>query len=177
MTPQTPTAYDRRTIVLHWLTALLVIGLWVVGQTIDDFAKGTPRITVRSLHISSGLLLAALLAFRIYWRRGGGTRLPAADPGLMGKVGVGAHHLLYALTATVLLMGIATTLLRGDNMFGLFHMPKIDLGDPDMAEEVMELHGTFANGLLILAGLHASAALYHHFLRKDGVLRRMWPKR
>ena len=172
-----PTAYDRRTIVYHWLTALLVIGLWVVGQTIDDFAKGMPRITVRSLHISTGLLLAALLVFRIGWRRTGGTRLPAADPGLLGKVGVGAHHLLYALTATVLIMGIATTLLRGDNMFGLFHMPKIDLGDPDLAEETVELHGTFANGLLILAGLHAAAALYHHFLRKDGVLRRMWPTR
>jgi cytochrome b561 len=51
------------------------------------------------------------------------------------------------------------------------------LGDPDLAEEAVELHGTFANGLLILAGLHAAAALYHHFLRKDGVLRRMWPTR
>ena len=57
-------AYDRRTIVLHWLTATLVLALWIVGQTIDFFPKGAPGVTVRSLHIMAGALLALVVAWR-----------------------------------------------------------------------------------------------------------------
>ena len=47
--------YDRRTIVYHWASAALVLGLWIAGQCIDFFPKGTPRITVRSLLMDNWL--------------------------------------------------------------------------------------------------------------------------
>jgi len=54
--------------VLHWLTAALVISLWALGQTIDWFPKGNPRVFARSMHISLGIALALVLVARIHWR-------------------------------------------------------------------------------------------------------------
>ncbi|MGH8202890.1 MAG: cytochrome b/b6 domain-containing protein, partial [Steroidobacteraceae bacterium] len=53
--------YDRLSIVLHWLTAGLVVVLWTLGQTIDFFPKGAPKIDARSVHITLGATLALVL--------------------------------------------------------------------------------------------------------------------
>jgi cytochrome b561 len=172
---QAPATYDARTITWHWLTAALVVGLWVLGQCIDFFPRGTPRVTARSLHITAGVVLAAVLAARIVWRIKGGAKLEAADPGVLGKLAVGVHWLLYALTAAVVAVGIACVWIRGDNIFNLFTVPAFDPDNKALRHDAVELHELGANSLLILAGLHAAAALWHHWLLKDGVLRRMWP--
>jgi cytochrome b561 len=169
-------AYDSRTIALHWLTALLVIALWTVGQTIDFFPRGAPRITARSLHISAGVLLGLLLVVRIAWRRRGGLTLPPA-PGLAGRAAVGLHHLLYLLLAAVVIAGLASVWIRGDTLFNLFTVPAFDPANKELRETAVDLHGLLANLLLAGAGLHAAAALWHHHVMKDGVLRRMWPQR
>ena len=167
--------YDRRTILLHWLSALLVIGLWVVGQTIDFFPKGAPRITVRSLHISFGVLLGVVLIYRLVWRSTAGTRLAAADPGMLGKLAVGIHHLLYLLMLAIVVIGVAAVWIRGDNLFNLFTVPAFDPTNKALRHNVVELHGLLANVLLALAAFHAAAALWHGLVKKDGVLRRMLP--
>ncbi len=77
--------YDRRTIGLHWLTAALVIALWCVGQTIDWFPRGAPRMWARSAHIGAGRLLALVLLYRIWWRLTGGTQLPAIGDGRLDR--------------------------------------------------------------------------------------------
>ena len=74
--------YGRRTIVLHWLTAALVVSLWILGQTIDWFPKGNPGVFARSTHISLGAALALVLVARINWRFGGrAMHLPPAGLG------------------------------------------------------------------------------------------------
>lgn len=168
-------SYDRRTILLHWLSAALIVALWTAGQSIDFFPKGAPRVTVRSLHISAGLCLAVLLVLRLAWRVRGGSRLPAADAGWSGKAAVGIHRLLYALLGAVVLIGVTCVWIRGDTSFYLFTVPHPGFADAALREEVVDLHGLCANVLLAIAGLHAAAALWHHFALKDGVLRRMWP--
>jgi len=169
-------AYDKKTIILHWLSALLVIVLWIAGQTIDFFPKGTPRVTARSLHISFGVMLAVVLLMRIMWRRGGGARLQAADDGALGKLSIGVHHLLYALMLAIVVIGIAAVWIRGDNIFNLFTVPAFDPANKELRHNVVELHGLLANILLALAAFHAAAALWHGLVKKDGVLRRMLPK-
>lgn len=169
--------YDRRTILFHWLSAFLVMGLWVIGQTIDFFPKGTPRITVRSLHISFGILLGVVLILRLIWRRTSGTRLPAADPGMLGKLAVGIHHLLYLLMVAIVIIGVAAVWIRGDNLFNLYTVPAFDPANKELRHDVVELHGLLANILLALAAFHAAAALWHGLVKKDGVLRRMLPAR
>lgn len=171
-----PTTYDRRTIAYHWISAALVLGLWIVGQCIDFFPRGTPRVTVRSLHISFGLILGAIVIARIAWRFKGGTVLPHADPGLQGTVAVAAHRLLYLLMLAIVVVGVSAVWIRGDNFFNLFTVPAFDPDNKALRHDVVELHGLLANILLAVASLHAAAALFHHYVRKDGVLRRMLPR-
>ena len=173
-TSATATRYDTRTVVLHWLTALLVVALWAVGQTIDAFPKGAPRITARSLHIAGGALLALLLVVRIIWRADPrSVRLPPADTGWLGKLATLTHFVLYGLLCAAVLAGLASTWVRGDNLFNLVTLPAVDPGNRDLRETVEELHELSANLLLVVACLHALAALVHHAVWRDGVLRRM----
>ncbi len=168
--------YDSRTVGYHWISAGLVLCLWIIGQCIDFFPKGMPRISARSAHMSFGAILAILLVARIAWRWRGGAKLPPSDPGVKGKLAVGAHYLLYVLLIATVLMGMTSVWVRGDTFFNLFTVPAFDPGNKALAEDVVDLHGTIANTLLILAGLHAAVALAHHWILKDGVLRRMSPR-
>ena len=172
-----PLRYDRTTIALHWAIALMVIAQWLGAHTIDWFPKGPYRVDARSLHIVCGVLLTAALAWRIVWRSGHGTRF-ARD---RGSVFAGAaklvHFALYALLLAVLGLGLFNTWLRGDSLFGLIAIPKFGAYDPAarhaLVEQVVGLHETASNLLLILAGGHAIAGLVHHFVLKDAVLVRM----
>ena len=74
----------------------------------------------------------------------------------------------------VLLLGIANVWVRGDSIFGLFTVPKFS-PDQELRHRVEDLHETAANIVLIVAGLHALAALAHHYFMRDGVLKRMLP--
>jgi cytochrome b561 len=169
--------YDRASIMLHWATALLVILLWVIAQFIDDFPKGPARIAARSVHITLGVTLLLVLLARLIWRSGSGRRLPMAHPGWAGYLAKTVHYALYALLAAVLVLGITNVWVRGDNYFGLFTVPKFDPNNKELKETIENLHGTFANVLLIVAGAHAMAAIVMHFVLRDGVLRRMLPGR
>jgi cytochrome b561 len=164
--------YDSRTILLHWLTAAAVASLWVLGQVIDFFPSNI-RVAVRSTHVLIGILLVVLFVVRLAWRRNGGRKLPPSDPGALGKAAIGVHHLLYLLLAAALALGLANEAIRADNIFYLGRLPSIAPGDKDLRHLVEDLHALAANWILIVAGLHAAAALFHHFVKKDGVLLRM----
>lgn len=164
--------YDSRTVLYHWLSAVLVLALWVAGQTIDFFPRGTPRITARSLHITFGVMLLVLVALRLAWRVRGGVRLPPVA-GLAGRVAPVYHKALYLLLIAVLVLGVACVWIRGDNIFNLFTVPSIAPDNKALRHDAVELHGLLANILLGAAGLHALAALWHQFVLKDSLLTRM----
>ena len=169
--------YDTVSIVLHWATAVLVIALWLLAQFIDDFARGTPRIMARSTHIAVGVVLALVILTRIAWRASSGRRLPLAVPGLLGNAARAVHYGLYVLIAGTIVLGIFNVWVRGDSIFGLFSIPKLAPGNEGLKETIEELHEWFANSVLIVAGLHAAAALFHRYVLRDAVLRRMLPER
>ncbi len=168
-------SYDARTIFLHWASAALVVGLWIIGQTIDFFPAGTARITVRSLHILFGTILGILLVARLTWRRRGGIRLASEISGIQGQLATSVHYLLYALLLAMVIIGLACVWIRGDNLFNLITVPAFDPGNKALRHDAVELHGLVANILLAVAGFHAAVALWHHFVQKDGILRRMLP--
>lgn len=170
-------SYDRRTILLHWVTAILVGLLWGIAQLIDLFPKGPPRIAARSVHIVLGLLLAVILLIRIVWRLRSGRRLPPAKQGVMGYLARTVHIGLYGGVVSVVLLGITNAWARGDSLFGLWRFPKLYPDIPQLKPTVEDLHATFANVLIILAAAHALVAIAHHFILRDGVLRRMLPGR
>ncbi|HUP09111.1 MAG TPA: cytochrome b/b6 domain-containing protein [Caldimonas sp.] len=169
-------AYDRNTVVLHWLTAALVACGWLLAQFIDEFPTGTARTLARSVHVSLGLVLALVLVVRLSWRRRGGLRLEP-QPGSLGRLAVITHAALYALLVAVVVAGVVNVRVRGDDLFGLVRVPSFAPGDKALRRTLGEVHGWLANVLLILAGAHAAAGLWHHWALKDGVLHRMWTAR
>lgn len=167
--------YDRKTILLHWITAVLVVGLWSVGQTIDWFPKGVPRTFARSTHILVGVALLIVVIMRIEWRGSGGRRLPSADLGWVAWLAKSTHWALYGLLLSTLVLGVTNALIRGDNILGLFTIPSIAPGNKALRESIEEWHGLSANILLALAAFHAAAGFFHYFIRRDNVLGRMIP--
>ena len=168
--------YDPVTMFFHWATALLVITQWLGAQTIDWFPRGALRVDARSTHITFGVLLAVLLAGRIIWRLTRGRRLPLADKGALNIVAKATHWGLYALLAAMVLAGMFLTWCRGDSIFNLFRIPAYDVANKALPDQVQEIHATIGWLILGLAGLHASAALVHRYVWRDGVLGRMLPR-
>lgn len=167
--------HDRVAIWLHWITALLVALLWIAGQTIDFAPRGPLRVDYRSLHIVMGASLAVVLIVRLAWRLSGKRILPPLEHGPLALAAQAMHGLLYILLATVVIIGVRYELVRGDSLFGLWSVPSIAPGDKALRESVGDWHALAANAVVIAAALHAAAALYHHFVRRDATLRRMLP--
>jgi cytochrome b561 len=169
--------YDSRTVWLHWITAIIVLTLWCLGQTIDWFPRGNPRVLVRSTHIGLGAGLALVLCYRLWWRSSSGRRLPKVGSAVAQAASTLVHWGLYGLLLGAVVLGIANVWMRGDNIFNWFSVPAFDRSNKILRGRIEDLHAWFANGLLILAGLHAFAALVHQFILKDTTLHRMLPWR
>jgi cytochrome b561 len=173
----TAEVYDGRTIVLHWLTAGLVALQWVGAHYIDAFPKGPLRVDARSVHIVVGLGLLTVVLARIVWRRTSGRRLTPPRSAPVRFASSAMHLALYALLIAVLAAGVTNAWVRGDSLFGLFQIPSFALGDKPLRTLVGDIHEQLANIILIAAGLHALAGIIHGLAFKDGVLRRMFPRR
>jgi cytochrome b561 len=174
----TPTVkYDSRTVWLHWTTAILLVLLWGGAHLIDTFPKGPLRVNVRSLHILFGTVLVGLTIFRLRWRLTKGATF--ADPaGLGNTLAKLVHHLLYALIIVTLTLGIANAWVRGDDIFGLFHIPKFGSYDEAartvLKHQILDWHELGANLVLGLGIGHGLVGLWHRLVLKDAVLQRMW---
>jgi cytochrome b561 len=171
MRPTEP-SYDRGTVTLHWLTAALVTVLWLIGTFLEDLLpKGVLRSGVWSAHFDLGLVLAVVLVAFMAWRRTGGRRLPIEDAGPLHRVAKGPHAALYLLLLLIVALGIANAFVRGVHLIGPVDLPK--LGDPEWRKPLTRWHGLAAHLLMALALFHSAAALAHHYLWHDAVLRRI----
>jgi cytochrome b561 len=167
--------YDPVTIVLHWVTAALVVALWIIGQTVDVFPNGPLRVDYRSLHIMFGAILAVVVLGRLAWRLARRADLPPIDDGLLLVIARVTHWTLYALLVVTVGLGIPYAWARGDSIFNVFMIPQMVPGDRALAHQIGDWHALAANALLIVAGVHAAAALFHHYILRDETLRRMLP--
>jgi cytochrome b561 len=86
------------------------------------------------------------------------------------------HWGLYVLLASMVVVGMALTWTRGDSIFNLFTLPAFDPGNRALADQVQEVHAAIGWIIVAIAGLHAAAALFHRYVRRDGVLGRMLPR-
>jgi cytochrome b561 len=167
--------HDPTTIAFHWISAVLVAVLWTIGQTVDVFPNGPLRIDYRSVHIALGVTLGLVLLARLGWRLTRGETLPPIDRGLLLVIARITHWLLYGLLIVTVGLGLANVWVRGEVIFNLFQVPPYDPGDRALMRLIGGWHALAANTVVIVAGVHAAAALFHHYILRDATLRRMLP--
>ena len=172
--------YGAVAMALHWLVVVFVIGAWLTGQFVDTLPRGPQRATGMFVHMTLGLSILASVAARLFWRLTDPPPVPEKSAfGRWGAwAGQAAHYILYALLVAAPVVGIVTVFARGRGLpiFGLFEIASPWAADRNFAHSVLEVHEALANGQLILVGLHAVAALAHHYILRDRTLLRMLPR-
>ena len=169
--------YDLVAQALHWGTALAIIAAFILIQVLEGMPKGQERSFLMGIHKSLGVTALALVLLRAGWRRISPPPVAPAMPGWMETASRWAHVALYALMVLVPVVGMVMSWSAGRPIavFGLFTLPDLLPPSPVVKNAAEEVHEVLGNLILILAGLHAGAALFHQYVLKDGVLARMLP--
>jgi cytochrome b561 len=172
------TSYDNVAIALHWMTALLVIANFTLAQTWDWFAKPVKGL-MEGTHMSFGVLLTIVIFARLIWRVMPGHQMSSLEAGWVRISSKATHYLLYLLLLAEAGLGFAFRWGAGRPMefFGLGIPPLIGEIARPLRRELREFHEWIGWAIMVIALLHAAAALYHHYVLKDRVLERMLPGR
>jgi cytochrome b561 len=172
------TRYGSVPQIVHWLTVVFVAGGWLLGWFMDDFPKSA-RPSALLIHMTLGQCVVTLLVLRLVWRFANPPPPPEKTRfgRLQERAATLSHFALYALLLAVPFAGIAVQLKRGDPLpvFGIWHVTLPWPVDRAAAKIVLKIHEYLANTLVALAGIHAAAALVHHWVFGDRTLVRMLP--
>jgi cytochrome b561 len=166
--------YTRTAIWLHWVMALLVLALLVVGFSLPE-EEGPARSFWIHAHKSFGFVVWALFVVRLGWRL---THRPPAPPAgvtaLQHRIAEAVHGLLYLLLFVQPLLGYLSASFSGYPMkwFGV-ELPHWGWKDSEINHFFTECHEVSAFVLIALVLVHSAAALHHAFVRRNGMLRRM----
>lgn len=173
--------YGVAALLLHWgmallLAALVALGLYMVS--LPDAGYDQVKITLILVHKGLGMVALALALVRIAWR--GLNPLPALTAGLPAWQQVAARVVHLCFYALMVLLPVTGWLMSSAGgypvpVFGWFSLPPLIGLDPRLFDALGVLHRWLADALLVLAALHAGAALDHHLRRRDDTLLRMLP--
>ena len=169
--------YHSLTQIIHWLTALCVIIAFVLGpEDVDELGNPSLDLGLQT-HETLGLAVFGLTVLRLLWTLFSQRPLAVPMAAWMRTISKVLQGSLYLLLIAVPLTAILGTWLEG-NVLSLLN--NVTITSPlstseNLGEFLLELHPTLADTLLILAGIHAAAALFHHFILKDLVLATMLP--
>jgi cytochrome b561 len=163
---------------LHWLIVALVLSQFVVAVLMPDFGPRTVPGTLVNLHLSLGLLIFLLTAVRFVNRQFVPVPLDDRNSPEWQRLAARAMHLAFyvlLLLAPFLGWAAASAHRVPVTFFGLASLPPLAPPRARWALRAGDIHSWSMWVLLALIALHAAVALYHHFVRKDEVLRRMLP--
>ncbi|GAB4166612.1 MAG: cytochrome b [Rickettsiaceae bacterium] len=175
MLKNTDNTYGLIARMFHWLIAIAIISLLIVGFNMTGMAQSPEKFELYGMHKASGMIVLTLVIMRILWRFSNKiVQLPADLPYAM-KLGARAgHFLLYVFMLAMPISGAMMSLFSGFDIaiFNFFTIPAFEknLG---LAKFFHTLHGTVAWCFVVVIVLHICAAFYHHFIRKDNVLMRI----
>lgn len=175
----TPARYGLLTIGLHWLVLVLLVGVYVTVEFHEAFPRGsTMRTWMMQTHFSLGMLIFFLTLLRLAMRVFG-PAAPAIEPAPVGwqeTLAKVLHLALYAVMIAMPLLGWLMVSAEGHAVpfFGL-ELPPLIGADREFGHALEEIHEVGGNLFYFLVGLHAVAALFHHYILGDNTLRRMLP--
>lgn len=170
--------FDRGTRLVHWLTFGLMLAVFVLAFSIDLAASRASHMAVLQAHRLTGLVIWMVTLFRLAWRQ----NVSYPDwPSDMGKsmrvLAKATEYSLYAMLLLQPILGLLQTNSHGDrvNLWLLGPLPALIGEDRAFAHQLLTAHVVLGFSLLGVIALHVSAALFHHFVRRDDVLVRMLP--
>jgi len=165
--------------LLHWSIVILIIVQYFLAESADELPDGIEKLQILSRHKSIGMLVLLLAVARILWKLANKGLPTPAGTGLLKKAAAAGHGLLYLLILLQPISGWAMSSAANFpvTFFGWFQFPAIVATNHALHETLADVHEALFYVLATVAVLHMVAALYHHFIVKDDVLRRMSPFR
>ena len=159
----------------HWLSALLVIGLFLLGQwmiDLDYYHKWYRDSTM--LHMSFGIVLCLMTVARLIWLKIS-PKPTSVNTGFSKRLEKIGHWSLYAFLFGLFISGylIFTADGRGIHFFNWIELPALITGLPDQEDNAGEIHEIISYLLIGSASIHALISIWHHFWLKDNTLKRM----
>lgn len=164
--------------VLHWLIAALIVVMFGLGWYMSDLPLGQRKFELYQLHKSLGITILALAVVRLLWRLfNPAPPLPAHLKPWERTAAHLNHALLYAMLFVQPMIGFLQSNAANFPVvwWGTVRLPTVIGSDEALADRLLEVHVWNSRLLLALVLIHAGAALRHHFILKDDVLRRMLP--
>ena len=173
--------YTNVAILFHWLIALMIIGAFTMGLVMTDMPGLSPtKLKYYSWHKWAGVTILALACLRLLWRLGHkAPAYPDSMPAWQKSAANVLHGLLYVLMFAVPISGYFYTLSAGVPVvyFGLVELPVLMAKNAELKPVLKEVHFWLNMLLAGCVGMHVAAALKHHFIDRDGVIKRMMPSR
>lgn len=171
--------YDNVAILFHWLIALLIVANIGLAWSLDSFDHNSPehdRLLTTHKSIGATILVLAILRLAWRWARPA-PPLPDALPDWQRRIAKATHWALYALLFIMPLTGLidAAAFSEPVHYFFLFDLPPLIGHNEPFGHAAFAVHKVGALALYALLLIHAAAALYHHYIRKDDTLRRILP--
>lgn len=166
--------------VFHWLTALLMAGSFILAFIMVELPIGPLKIDLYNWHKTIGLTILGLAVLRLAWRlRHPAPPLPAGMVAWERWASQATHVALYLFLFSQPLVGLVMSWASGfpTILFDSFTLPSPIAANQALYDALSAVHFWSAWAMLTLIALHAGAALRHHFVKKDDVLRRMLPRR
>jgi cytochrome b561 len=180
VTPSNAGRYDGIAILLHWLIALALVANFALGVTMVEIPGITPaKLRYFNWHKWAGVTIFAVVTLRLLWRL---FHRPPPLPDSTGRwqrrVAAATHWALYGLMFAVPLSGYFYSLAAGFPVvyLGVVKLPVLIGPDPALKQTLLDLHYLLNMALAGLVLAHVGAALKHHFIDRDTVLRRMLPR-
>jgi len=167
--------YGLVAVLLHWIMAVLVIGLFVLGEYMVGLNYDDPwYIKAPDLHRGIGVIVAILLVLRLGWRWSN-RRPEVIGQAWERSVALWVHRSFYVLLAAIPVSGYLITTADGQALcvFGWFELPATFYGVENQEDIAGLVHEWLAMILISLVVLHTLAAMKHHFIDRDASLRRM----
>jgi len=163
--------------VLHWVTALAIVGMFPFAWWMTDLPLGPQKLEMYGLHKSIGLTVFALTVLRLGWRLANPQPRFLGGPAWQRHVSDLVHYGLYACLLMIPLIGLLHSNAANFPVpvFGLFTAPQLIGPNRDWVEPLGEAHEIAGIVLLWLFALHVAGALKHHVVDRDDTLRRMLP--
>ncbi len=165
--------------LLHWAMALMLIGLVIMGLIMVELPLGSvKKLKLYGWHKEWGVLVLMLVSLRLIWRLFNITpALPQNMPSWQKWAATSVHWLFYILMIALPLTGWMLSSASGlpISFFGLFVLPDLVSQSTELRSLLSEVHKWLAYSLIGAFFAHAGAALQHHFIHKDDILRRMLP--